>query len=641
MVLLEKKNQEAMIRKAEKPEEVTIVRPALLPRVPINPPKTASKGAMGIVIGIVIGLVVAFVAETFDTSLGAIDDVEEALGSQVLGIIPHGDFVSIHEREESREKDEDMSPFKQEAFLVSHFLPQTMIAESFRALRTNIHFSDMEKKIKAMAVTATSPSEGKTMVATNLAITMAQAGTKTLLVEGDLRKPLIYRAFGVDRNPGLTDVLLGNYSVGEVTKTITDIMVGEMSMDDVMATAGLDNLNLLTAGTIPPNPTELIDSQRLVDLIAEVKSEYDIVLFDTSPILSTTDPMILGTKLDAVLLVYRVGAVSRTLLKRSATQLAQVKANLLGVVLNDIKSELSPDFHGYKYYKSYYSYEESEEEKKGWKKVLSIFGETRKKMASNFGETREKVISKKTAPSVHPKQEKRDAVKNRGSLKLWVSLIAVVSLIAGILWQNGSPLVDRDLFAEQPVTKNIQPALSRKKVSQPIKIAISKPLPPKEVPKAKTLPVEATTPIRYPYSLRTGSFRTLEQAKEEIALLRKNGLSAYWNRVDLGKKGKWFRIFAGTFTTLEEAEKFKKKYSLPSGTVSKTPYTVEIGEFSSKEALNDKIALLSKAVYSPYVIKTPEKGYRLLIGSYVSRNRADQVANDLKALGLNCRAVLR
>jgi len=641
-VLLEKKNQEALISKAEKPDEVSIVRPALFPRFPINPPKTATKGAMGLVIGLVLGLVVAFVVETFDTSLAAIEDVEEALESQVLGIIPHGDFVSIHEREESRQKNGDTSPFEQEAYLVSHFLPQTMIAESFRALRTNINFSDMEKKIKVVAVTATSPSEGKTMVSTNLAITMAQAGTKTLLVECDLRKPQIFKAFGVDRNPGLTDVLLGNYSVGEVTKTITDIMVGEMSMDEVMVTAGLDNLNLLTCGTIPPNPSELIDSQRLVELIDEVKREYDFVLFDTPPILSTSDPVILSTKMDAVLLVYRVGAVSRTLLKRSASQLEQVKATLLGVVLNDIKSELSPDFHGYKYYKSYYSYKDSKEEKKGWKKVLSIFDVTRKKIASKFSETRENVTSKKVEPSVHTKQrsKERDVGKNRGSLKLWVSLIALFSLTVGVLLQNDFLQTDGELFAKQPVMKDTRPILPQKKMFQPIKMAISTPPPPKEIPKTKELPA-ATKPIRYPYSLRTGSFRTLGQAKKEIDLLKKNGLRAYWNHVDLGKKGKWYRIFAGCFATFEEAEKARKKYSLSSATISKTPYAVEIGEFPSKEALNEKMAMLSKAVYSPYFIETPNKGYRLLIGSFVSRERADQVANDLNTLGLNCRAVLR
>ena len=643
MVLLEKKNQEALISKAEKPDEVTIVRPALFPRVPINPPKTASKGAMGLVIGLVIGLVVAFVVETFDTSLAAIEDVEEALGSQVLGMIPHGNFVSIHERPEGGGPGNgEPSPFEQEAFLVSHFLPQTMIAESFRALRTNITFSDMEKKIKLIAVTATSPSEGKTMVATNLAITMAQAGMKTLLVECDMRKPVIYKAFGVDRNPGLTDVLLGNYSVGEVTKTVTDIMVGEMGMDEVMATAGLDNLNLLTCGTIPPNPAELIDSQRLVELIDEVKREYDIVLFDTPPILSTTDPIILGTKVDAVLLVYRVGFVSRTLLQRSAAQLAQVKANLLGVVLNDIKSELSPDFHGYKYYKSYYSYNDSKEEKKGWKRVLSIFDETRKKIASNFSETRENGSSKKVEPSVHTKQrsKERDVRTNRGSLKLWVSLIAVGALIAGVLWQNGPLQTEENLFAEQPVMKDTRPVPLQKKVFQPIKMAISTPPPPKEIEKTKELPA-AVEPIRYPYSLQTGSFRTLARAKKEIDQLKENGLWAYWNHVDLGELGKWYRIFVESFATSEQAEEVKKKYSLSSATISKTPYAVEIGEFPSKEALNEKMAMLSETEYSPYVIETPNKGYRLLVGSFVSRERADRAANELNTLGLNCRAVLR
>lgn len=670
MVLLEKKNQEALIRSAEEPDEVTIVRPAFLPRTPINPPKTATKGMMGVVIGLVIGLVVAFVVETFDTSLGAIDDVEEALGSQVLGIIPHGDFVSIHDRQENGQKQGDTSHFQQEGFLVSHFLPQTMMAESFRALRTNISFADMEKKIKVIAVTATSPSEGKTLVSTNLAITMAQAGMKTLLVECDLRKPMVYKAFGVDRNPGLTDVLLGNYSVDEVTKTITDIMVGEMTMDEVMVTAGLDNLYLLTCGTIPPNPSELIDSQRLVELIDETRREYDIVLFDSPPILSTSDPIILSTKVDAVLLVYRVGSVSRTLLKRSATQLEQVKANLLGVALNDMKSELSPDFGGYKYYKSYYSYKESKEEKKGWKKVLSIFDEMRKKTPFNFSKTRENVTSKKIAPSVSPKQKKRDMGKNRGSLKLWVSLIAVGALIVGVLLQNGTPLVDRDLFAKQPVMKETRPVLPRGKVFQPIKMPISTPPPPKEIPKTKELPaatkpirypfkaaistppppieipktkaLPATTkPIRYPYSLQVGSFRTLGKAKKEIDLLKKNGLQAYWNHVDLGQKGKRYRIFVESFATSEQAEEAKKKYSLSSATISKTPYAVEIGEFPSKEALNEKMATLSKTVYSPYVIETPNKEYRLLIGSFVSQEGADQVANDLNTLGLNCKAVQR
>jgi len=644
MVLLEKKNQEAMIRKAEKPDEVTIVRPALFPRFPINPPKTASKGAMGLVIGLVIGLVVAFVVETFDTSLAAIDDVEQALGSQVLGIIPHGDFVSIHERPKGGvQREGEPSHFKEEAYLVSHFLPQTMIAESFRALRTNINFSDMEKKIKAMAITATSPGEGKSMVSSNLAITMAQAGTKTLLVECDLRKPQIYRAFGIDRNPGLTDVLLGNYSVGEVTKTITDIMVGEMSMDEVVATAGLDNLNILTCGTIPPNPSELIDSQRLVELIDEVKREYDVVLFDTPPILSTTDPMILSTKVDAVLLVYRVGSVSRNLLQRSATQLKQVKANLLGVVLNDIKSEVSPDFHWYKYYKSYYSYKDDKEhkKKKGLKRFLNIFDETRKKITSNISETREKVIPRKVKPSIPPKQKtkRRPTSKNRGGLRLWVPLIAIGSLMAGVLLQNGF-LSKKDLFAKQLVMKDTRPVVQQRTISQPIKMAISTPPPLKEISKKKAAP-ESTPPVKYPYSLYTGSFRTLRQAKKEVARLKGDGLSAYWNHVDLGKKGKWYRLFVGFFSTAEKAEEVKKKYSLSSSRVTKTPYAVEIGEFTSKDDLNEKMAMLNKAVYSPYVIETPDKGYRLLVGSFISQDSADQVANDLNTLGFNCKAVLR
>jgi succinoglycan biosynthesis transport protein ExoP len=156
--LLERKNQEAMIRRSEKPEEVNIVKPALLPTTPINPPRTAATGAMGVIIGIVIGLIIAFIVETFDTSLGAIEDVEQTLGIPVLGVIPHVDLrviqENIQERYSGRVQDHSL---KQAVNLISHFVPKSMMAESFRALRTNIHFKDTEKKMRSLAITSTQP----------------------------------------------------------------------------------------------------------------------------------------------------------------------------------------------------------------------------------------------------------------------------------------------------------------------------------------------------------------------------------------------------------------------------------------------------------------------------------------------------
>ena len=363
-VLLERKNQEALIKNAEKPETINVVKPALLPTQPINSRNTMTASVLSVVIGVILGFVVAFIVETFDTSLGAIEDVEETLGTKVLGVIPQGDVQDIQDEM----MDRDPEKFKTYSFnhainIISHFLPKSIISESFRALRTNIQYRDPEKKTKTLAITSSSPEEGKSMVATNLAITMAQGGMKTLLVGSDLRKPGIDRSFGVDRAPGLTDVLIGEYPWRDTIKTVTDIILGKLSWDEIMATPGLDNLHIITSGTPPQNPAELIDSKRFEEFIEEVKKEYDVIIFDSSPILSTADAAILGMKMDGVLLVYRVGSISKGLLKRTVSQLEQVQCNLMGVIINGMKPDISPDFQGYKYYSYYYTYGDGDDHK--------------------------------------------------------------------------------------------------------------------------------------------------------------------------------------------------------------------------------------------------------------------------------------
>lgn len=414
--LLERKHQEVLIRKAEKPEEVTIVRPALLPSRPINPPKTKTTGAMGVAIGLVLGMIVAFVVETFDTSLGAIEDIEETLNTQVLGVIPQADARDIRESLKTMNLPDGAKKLSvaQTVQLVAHFSPKSMIAESFRGLRTNIQFKDVEDEIKAIAVTSASPQEGKTLVSINLAITMAQAGVRTLLIGSDMRKPMIERAFGVEIAPGLSEILLGNYAWKDTVKTITDIMIGKMSLEEVMVTPGLDNLHIITSGTIPPNPAELIESRRLKEFLEEAKKEYDLIIFDSPPILSTADAVILGSKMDGVLLVYRVGAVSKGLLKRSTAQLEHVKCRILGVVLNGMKPDLSPDFHDFKYYKYYYSYGESGKGRKRKKRAGGLFSSESRKDRSSGRKAKKSVLV--------------------GAVMVGA---AIAFLAVGMLWQNG------------------------------------------------------------------------------------------------------------------------------------------------------------------------------------------------------------
>ena len=632
--LLERKNQEALIRKAEKPEGISVVRPALLPIFPINPPRTMATGGMGIIIGLILGMVAAFIAETFDTSLGAIEDVEETLGTQVLGVIPHGDVKSIQEGATS-------SSFSQSIHLVSHFMPQTMLAESFRGLRTSIQLHDVEKKLKVLAVTSASPQEGKTMVSSNLVITMAQAGVKILFVDSDLRKPRLAQVFGIETSPGLTDVLLGNYSWRDVIRTVTDIIIGKMEPDEAMFTPGLDNLHIITSGNVSPNPGELIDSKRLVDFIEDAKKDYDLIIFDTPPILSAADSTILGTKVDGVLLVYHIGKVSRGLLKRSAIQLSQVNCNIMGAVLNGMKAEVSPDFQDFKHYKYYYSHEDESKWQKGGKGIFSYLKKMMPKQRPHLEMGKpDKTISEQAGTAVEKKPP---------FLKIMLALISVCVLIVGLMWQNGVLPIDKYLFKKQAVLEVSESATPEREPLQPVKTQASasdspRPAPPSPPPDAvlNTDPdLSRATTIRYPYSLCIGSFRSLREVEDAVTIFKGKGLTPYWTRVDLGKKGIWFRVFAGSFTTPDEAGEFRERHGITADRILKTGYTVRIGEYSSKEGLDHMISTLKSTGCSPYFIGNSQEGYRLLIGAFVTQEAANELAHRVKETGTDCKVVSR
>lgn len=355
---LKGKYQEVLIKEAEKIQDITIVRPALESHTSVNPATTGTTTVVGIIIGLILGVVVAFVRETLDTSIGTIDDVEEFLGVSVLGIIPHMDSGEIKDRllkgSATEQSDEVL---EMNARLVSHFAPKSTMAESFRALRTGVEFVINERKCKCMGFTSSTMGEGKTTVTCNFAMTLAQIGKKVLLIDGDLRKPMVDKIFGIEREPGLSDVILGNYNWEEVIKTDVDIMMGKMGMEDITTTApGINNLNIITAGLIPPNSAELLSSSKMSEILAEMKEAYDIVVVDSSPVLPSTDAIILASKLDGVCIVYKVGQVARGALKRAKTQIDSAKATVLGVVLNSLKPETGSDYRDYGYYGYTYSY---------------------------------------------------------------------------------------------------------------------------------------------------------------------------------------------------------------------------------------------------------------------------------------------
>jgi capsular exopolysaccharide synthesis family protein len=664
--LLEKKNQEALITKAEKPEEVIIVKPALLSRAPINPPKTATNAAMGVMIGMILGLAIAFMMETFDTSLGAIEDVEETLGTQVLGVIPHADDRDIQDRLKDRyPQGVPLSLMKQMSYLRSHFDPKSMMAENFRALRTNIQFKDNEKETRAFVVTSTSPKEGKTIVTINLAITMAQAGMKILLVGSDMRRPMLGKVFGVEETPGLRDILLGNYRWTDTVKGITDVIMGKMNLDDVMITPGLDNLYIITGGSVPPNPAELMDSDLLTDFLEEAKEEYDMVLFDSPPVLSAADAAILGTKVDGVLLVYRVGNVSRGLLKRSTAQLEQINCQITGVVLNGMRPEVSPDFHDYKYYRNYYySYggEDEEKEARSYKKVFSFA----KHKDDSQSSSEEKISPASVRKVARPRQGKR-----LNPMKWSLIGVSLIFLSSGLLWHNGimDPLklfhLKRWVIADQVKSSAKKGPANKTPEKEPEVIP--------EKPKVKTrtkepkLPAEAPTPqaptaagIRadieemgiqgkfpsYPYSVQLGSYPSLERAERAISIYLKRGLPSYLVKVDLKKKGVWYRVFAGHFEDPQQAERFKKKHGLSEAVVNKSPYVNVIGiksyawkgtglEAEIPTPESPTVAREGVDIEEPSNPKKfPSFPYSIRLGSYPSLERAKKAADMYGKKGL-------
>jgi uncharacterized protein involved in exopolysaccharide biosynthesis len=282
---LKGKYQEVMIQESGLIEEVKVIKPALEPSHPINRPKTLLNTVTGGIIGLVVGLVLALIVETMDTSLGTIEDVEEILGIPVLGVIPSIEEFAVGEKGEDDAKTK-VGP------LVTHFAPRSPVSEAYRSLRTNLQFIRTDKKAKAYLITSSSLQEGKTYNVVNLSLSLAQAGEKVLLIDGDLRRPTVHRIFGLQRQPGLTDYIVGTgeleprpentvefdmnltfnsvYKINgweKVTNTIIDLMLGEFGIDDILKTPGLDNLHVINAGQGLLNPAEILRSPRFKEFL--------------------------------------------------------------------------------------------------------------------------------------------------------------------------------------------------------------------------------------------------------------------------------------------------------------------------------------------------------------------------------------
>jgi capsular exopolysaccharide synthesis family protein len=215
--------------------------------------------------------------------------------------------------------------------LITELNPKSPISEGYRMLRTNIEFSTINKKLQIIMVTSSKPSEGKSTTCANMAVAFAQANKKVLLIDADLRKPSQHHIFGKSNRSGLTTALFN-----------------QMKLEDIIQFTGTENLSIIQAGPTPPNPSELLSSEQMADLLKTARERYDVIIIDTPPIMSVTDAQIVATQSDGVVLVIDSGKVKKEVALKAKALLEHVKARLIGVVLNKINRNQS-DVYSYYY----------------------------------------------------------------------------------------------------------------------------------------------------------------------------------------------------------------------------------------------------------------------------------------------------
>jgi len=345
-ILVKAKNK-AEIESASEIGTIEVVDPALKPTSPVKPKKKLNT-LLGLISGLIFGAGFAFLMARSDKTIKTEDEAKKLLNLPILGVIPmpgaqdgYGCTYAYRSREKKKRKEIKASILEERKTpmeLITRDLPQSHISEAYRSLATNLQFADVHRKLKTLAVTSSIPQEGKTSVVINLAIILASAGEKVLLVDADLRLPKVHKVFKLDASPGLTNFLMADKNPNRIHIYIIE---------------GVNNLDLLASGSLPPNPSELLRSSRMKKLISELQKEYDYVLFDSSPVLGTADVSILSSNVDGILLVLGAGEVDGQAAQKAKESLEKVKAHILGLVLNKVKPE--PGGYYGKYYYHYYS----------------------------------------------------------------------------------------------------------------------------------------------------------------------------------------------------------------------------------------------------------------------------------------------
>ena len=340
-VLLNRFKETGLSEEIGRSTNISIIETASIPTVPTSPniPRVM---AIAVFLAICLGVGLAFLLERLDNTFTKPDQLEQHLGLTFLGAIPLLEAPVASDQSSNARA------------LVSLDSARSSGAEAYRALRTNILLSSADLQPQVLLVTSPGKSEGKTSTAANLAAVMAQAGNRVLLVDCDLRKPKLHKMFGLDRNQGLSNLL--------VNRTLES--------DAFIRKTAQPNLVVITCGPIPPNPSELLGSKRMQAFVESMRQDYDRIILDSPPLMAATDALVLTPLVDGIVLIIKAGETTRQVAQRAVKQLKDVNARVTGVVLNEIMVGRNGNYYYdyYYHYGSYYGEEEEHKKKTFWQR---------------------------------------------------------------------------------------------------------------------------------------------------------------------------------------------------------------------------------------------------------------------------------
>ena len=328
--LVLKRLKETDLSSLLKTNNVHLLDAAIVPTNPIKPKRTQNT-LIAAALGLLVGLGLAFVLERLDNTFKGQEDVERVLGLSFLGILP-----AIRDAEIAAGASEKAATAR-DLFVQTH--PKSSVAECCRSIRTNLLFMSPDRPLRRILVTSSGPQEGKTTTAVSLGIAMAQSGNRVLLVDTDMRRPRLHRAFGVSNETGLSTAI-----------------VGEAALDACIKSTDLPNLHVLPCGPLPPNPAELLHADRFHQIVEQLSARFDRVIFDSPPVGAVADAIVLSTQVDVAIMVLKAGKTTHEVALRSLAALASVNAPIAGAILNDL--DLESRAYGYYYYRRGYYGEE-------------------------------------------------------------------------------------------------------------------------------------------------------------------------------------------------------------------------------------------------------------------------------------------